>query len=53
MASGETSASAAAARGALTLAGDHDAVTRLARILSHNRVLAQAERIVEGARQRR
>ncbi len=43
MASGQTTGSAAAAAGALTLAGDPQAVVRLKRILSRQRVLAQAE----------
>ncbi len=53
LASGETSASAAAAKGVLTLAGDHRAVRRLARIFSRSRVLAQAEEVVKDARRRR
>ena len=43
MASGQTTGSAAAAAGALTLAGDPQAMVRLKRILSRHRVLAQAE----------
>lgn len=53
MASGTTTASSAAAVGALTIAGDRKAVTRLARIFSRTRVLAQAEGVVKAARQRR
>jgi putative sterol carrier protein len=51
MASGKTTASSAAAEGALTLAGDPRAVTRLAKIFSRSRVLAQAEGIINAARQ--
>src|SRR6266702_3966017 len=43
MASGQTTGCAAAAAGALTLAGDPQAMVRLKRILSRHRVLAQAE----------
>ncbi len=53
LASGDTTASSAAAVGALTIAGDRKAVSRLARIFSRSRVLAQAEGIVRAPRQRR
>jgi hypothetical protein len=51
MASGQTTASSAAAAGALTIAGNPRAVTRLATIFSRSRVLAQAEGIIKAARQ--
>jgi DNA-binding HxlR family transcriptional regulator/putative sterol carrier protein len=47
IASGQTTASAAAAVGAVTIAGDPEAVKRLGRILSRGRVLATAEEIVK------
>jgi len=51
VASGKTTASSAAAVGALKLAGDPRAAKRLARIFSRSRVLAQAEGIIRAARQ--
>lgn len=53
MASGNTTGSAAAAAGALTITGDPEATSRLARIFSRRRVHAQAERIARSARQPR
>jgi DNA-binding HxlR family transcriptional regulator/putative sterol carrier protein len=53
IASGRTTASAAAASGALTVTGDPQAAKRLGRILSRDRVFTQAEATVEGARQGR
>lgn len=50
MASGATTASAAARRGKLTLIGDRQAVKRMARIFSRTTVLAQAGHIVKAAR---
>jgi DNA-binding HxlR family transcriptional regulator/putative sterol carrier protein len=47
MASGKTTASAAAAGGTLELAGDRDAARRLATIFSRSTVLAQAHDIVK------
>ncbi len=52
LASGKTTGSAAAAAGSMQLTGDPEAVTRLAKIFGRSRVLAQAEAIVEAARQR-
>ncbi len=52
LASGTTTASSAAAAGALTFAGDPDAVARLASIFSRSRVLANAETILQAATQR-
>lgn len=52
LASGKTTGSAAAAEGSMRLTGDPEAVTRLAKIFGRSRVLAQAEAIVEAARQR-
>jgi DNA-binding HxlR family transcriptional regulator/putative sterol carrier protein len=49
MASGKTTGSAAAAAGTLTLTGDHQARTRLAKILSRSRVFAQVEGIIKDA----
>lgn len=51
MAAGQTSASAAAAAGTLTIDGDRRAVRRLARIFSRSAVLATADGIVKHARQ--
>jgi DNA-binding HxlR family transcriptional regulator/putative sterol carrier protein len=51
MASGRTTTSAAAAGGALTIAGDRPALDRMARILSRRTVLAQADEIVQHAKQ--
>jgi putative sterol carrier protein len=53
LASGQTTASAAAAAGTLTFAGDRAAKAHLKRIMSRPRVLAQAERTVAATRQRR
>jgi DNA-binding HxlR family transcriptional regulator/putative sterol carrier protein len=53
IASGKTTATSAAADGALTLAGDRQAVTRLGKILSRRRVLAQAEAIINAGRPQR
>jgi putative sterol carrier protein len=50
IASGQTTASAAAAAGALTLVGDPRAVTRLGKIFSRSRVLGQANEIIEHSR---
>ncbi len=52
MASGKTTASNAAAAGALTLAGDDNAVRRLAKIFSRSTVLARAEDIVKSKKVR-
>jgi DNA-binding HxlR family transcriptional regulator/putative sterol carrier protein len=52
LASGKTTASAAAARGTLTLAGDRAAARRLAKIFSRSTVLAQAEDIVKSMKVR-
>ena len=53
MASGKTTGSSAAAAGALTLGGDHEALSRLASIFSRSRLFAQAEEIVKDAAQGR
>jgi DNA-binding HxlR family transcriptional regulator/putative sterol carrier protein len=53
IASGEITASSAAATGALTTAGDRQAAKRLGRIFSRDRLLAQPEAIINGARQQR
>ena len=50
IASGKTTASSAAAAGALRLAGDPRAVKRLTSIFSRSRVLGQAEGIIKAAR---
>lgn len=50
LAAGETTASAAAAAGELTLVGDRRAIRRLATIFSRSRVFAQAEAILKHAR---
>ncbi|MGO9976001.1 MAG: winged helix-turn-helix transcriptional regulator [Solirubrobacteraceae bacterium] len=52
IASGKTTATTAAAAGSMQLTGDPEAVMRLAKIFGRSRVLAQAEAIVEAARQR-
>jgi DNA-binding HxlR family transcriptional regulator/putative sterol carrier protein len=52
MASGEIDAASAAASGALTIEGDRGAVKRMAKIFSRSTVLAQAQGVVELARQR-
>ncbi len=52
VASGETTATAAAAAGRLTLVGDRAAVRRLARIFSRSTVLAQADGLIKAARNR-
>jgi DNA-binding HxlR family transcriptional regulator/putative sterol carrier protein len=52
IASGKIDASAAIATGALTLTGEPQAATRLSKIFSRNRVLAQAAATVEAARVR-
>jgi putative sterol carrier protein len=49
VASGETTATAAAAAGRLTLVGDRAAVRRLATIFSRSTVLAQAGGLVKSA----
>lgn len=53
MAAGQTSASAAAARGKLTLVGDGDALRRMRQIFSRSKVLAQAEKVVQSAQRPR
>lgn len=50
LASGKTTSSSAVAQGALTIAGEPDAVSRLRRIFSRSRVLAHAEEILVDAR---
>ncbi|HEX2231788.1 MAG TPA: winged helix-turn-helix transcriptional regulator [Thermoleophilaceae bacterium] len=50
IAGGNTTASAAAAAGALTISGDRQAVKRLGRIFSRTQVLAQARAAASGAR---
>jgi DNA-binding HxlR family transcriptional regulator/putative sterol carrier protein len=52
IASGKITGSSAIATGALTLTGDPHAAKRLRKIFSRNRVLAQAEATINGARQR-
>ena len=52
IASGTSTASSAAATGALTLAGKPDAIARLGSIFSRTHVLAHAETIVQAATQR-
>ncbi len=52
IASGKITGSSAAAAGALELTGDPQATARLRKIFSRNRVLAQAEATIKGARQR-
>lgn len=52
LASGKTTASSAAATGALTLTGDPQAAARLKKILSRSRVLAQAKATITGASSR-
>jgi DNA-binding HxlR family transcriptional regulator/putative sterol carrier protein len=52
MSSGKTTGSSAVAAGAMTVEGDDAAVARSGKILSRGRVLAQAEEVIEGARQR-
>jgi DNA-binding HxlR family transcriptional regulator/putative sterol carrier protein len=49
---GRTTESSAASTGALTVAGDRQAAKRLGKILSRNRVFAQAEAVVTAARRR-
>jgi DNA-binding HxlR family transcriptional regulator/putative sterol carrier protein len=51
IASGQITASSAAATGALTVAGDPQAAKRLGKIFSRDPVLAQAEATINGARQ--
>jgi DNA-binding HxlR family transcriptional regulator/putative sterol carrier protein len=51
IASGKITASSAAARGALTIAGDPPAAKRLAKIFSRSQMLAKAEAPINGARQ--
>ena len=46
---GKTSASAAAAAGALTVAGDRPAVKRIGKIFSRDKMLAQATAVVRGS----
>ncbi len=53
VASGETTATAAAEAGRLTLVGDRAAVRRLARIFSRSTVLAQADGLVTAASRHR
>ncbi len=53
IASGQTTASVAAAAGALTVTGEPEAVTRLGKIFSRSGVLAQAEEVVKDARRPR
>ena len=52
LASGQTTSSSATAAGSLTVTGDREAVTRLAKIFARSVVFAQAEAIIEAARQR-
>jgi DNA-binding HxlR family transcriptional regulator/putative sterol carrier protein len=52
MASGKTTGSSPIAAGAMTVEGDGEAVARLRKIFSRSRVLAQAEEVIEDARQR-
>jgi DNA-binding HxlR family transcriptional regulator/putative sterol carrier protein len=51
IASGKITASSAAATGALTVAGDRQAAKRLGKIFPRDRLLAQAEATISGARQ--
>jgi DNA-binding HxlR family transcriptional regulator/putative sterol carrier protein len=51
IASGKITASSAAATGALTVAGDRQAAKRLGKIFSRDPLLAQAEAIIDGAKQ--
>jgi DNA-binding HxlR family transcriptional regulator/putative sterol carrier protein len=53
IASGKITTSSAAAIGALSVAGDPQAVKRLRKIFSRNQILAQAEATVNGATQQR
>src|SRR3954471_22553434 len=48
---GKTTASSAARTGAVTIAGDRQAATRMKQMLSRKKVLGQAEAIVRAARQ--
>ena len=50
--SGKTTASSAAATGALTVAGDPQAVKRLGKIFHRDKLFEQAEVTIDGARQR-
>ena len=50
IASGKITASSAAGRGALTVAGDRHAVRRLTKIFSRDQLLAQAEASINGTR---
>ena len=51
VASGKITASSAAAKGALTVSGDLQAARRLRKIFSRDRLLAQAETLIGGARE--